>query len=461
MNAQHDDAATGSGAQDLVVVGAGAAGLMAAARGAAAGREVVLLERDLSMLSNTGICGGLVPAAGTRWQQAAGIRDDAAQMAADIRAKNRGRVDEAVLDAVCRSSADVMTFLADTVGLEIHLHTTILHPGLSRHRLHATPGETGAEIAWGLLAWLRHRSQVHFEDGFRVVAAIVEDDRVVGVRADDGREVRGSKVVLACGGFGANTALLNRYCPQATQAYYMGSTSNDGTAIEIGNSLGAKLAHMSGYQGHSHANPDHDTHLGGSLPSLGAILVNLHGQRFAREDQGYSEFAASILAQPGNRAVEVFDAKAHAQARSLGPFREALEAGAVVEAATPQALAEAFKLPADAFVRSLSAYNAAVRSGTPDVYGRRHFRRVLAPPLYGSMVAGALAHTQGGLRIDAQARVLDDALRPIAGLWAAGGAAAGLSGDDAAGYLSGNGLAHALATGMIAAESALELSASN
>lgn len=434
---------------------------MAAARAAVDGHAVVLLERDLSMLSNTRICGGLVPAAGTRWQAAAGVRDDAGQMAADIRSKNRGRVDEPVLEAICRRSADVMTFLADTVGLDIHLHTTILHPGLSRHRLHATPGETGAEIAAGLLAWLRRHSQVTIEDGFRVVSAIVEGERIAGIRADDGRKVRGASIVLACGGFGASRPLLDIHCPSAAHAFYMGSASNDGTAVEIGQQLGATFAYMSGYQGHSHANPDHDTHLGGSLPSLGAILVNLRGARFAREDQGYSEFASAILAQPDNRAVEIFDAQAHAEARSLGPFREALEAGAVVQAATTAELAQAFNLPLTPLVEAIDTYNMAVREGRPDPHGREQFRRVLEPPFYGSLVAGALAHTQGGLHIDANARVLDSDSRPIEGLWAAGGAAAGISGEDPAGYLSGNGLAHALATGLIAAETALGLEASS
>ena len=98
-------------------------------------------------------------------------------------------------------------------------------------------------------------------------------------------------------------------------------------------------------------------------------------------------------------------------------------------------LAQAFKAPPAALRKSLENAN-------------------LKPPYYGALITGALAHTQGGLKVDVHARVLDTRGRPIPNLYAGGGSAAGISGDGADGYLSGNGLLSALGLGLIAGEHA-------
>jgi fumarate reductase flavoprotein subunit len=124
----------------------------------------------------------------------------------------------------------------------------------------------------------------------------------------------------------------------------------------------------------------------------------------------------------------------------------------VVRAGTLRELAELFELPADVLEEEVADYNRAVREGH-DRFGRREFGEPLTAPFYGSLVTGALAHTQGGLRIDPTCRVLREDNTPIEGLYAVGGTAVGMSGNGPEGYLSGNGLAHAFGTGLIAGES--------
>lgn len=374
-------------------------------------------------------------------------------MMADILRKNGGDCDRDVLGAVCTRAADVVHFLADHVGLDLHLDTNVLHFGHSKYRMHATPSELGSDVVAGLRAAVASDPLVTFVDEVEVTGLLRDADRVVGVEVERPQRERVSAraVLLSCDGFGANEDMVKRYCPEIAGAVYIGSENNVGDGIRFGTEMGAELAHMSSYQGHSHVNPQHGTRVGGVLPALGSIMVNLEGRRFEREDQGYSEFARVVLAQPDRVAVEIFDQRIFDLARAAGSFREAHEAGATRRAETVGQLAVEFGLPTEVVEGEVADYNRAAVEGD-DRLGRREFGEPLTPPFYGSLVTGALAHTQGGLRIDPRCRPLRRDGSAIAGLYAAGGTAAGISGGGPAGYMSGNGLIHALATGFIAGE---------
>lgn len=441
---------------DVIVAGGGGAGMFAALYAADLGLRVLLLEKDSTAPSNTAIASGMIPAAGSRFQTAAGLADTPDTLFEDVQRANGGRADAAVLAALCRRSADVVHYLADAVGVPLHLQRQVLHPGHRHYRMHATPGESGAELIDAMRAALARRPALRYRDGVALQCLVVKNGAVVGVEAKvAGEALRfdAPGVILACGGFGGNAAMLGRHCPEIAGGRHVGAASNDGTAINAGVEIGASLAHMSAYQGHSHANPDHGTHLSGALPSLGAILINFHGHRFAAEDQGSSPLAKHILAQPGERALQLFDHRIHDIAMRFGPFRQADAAGAIVRAADTAALADRFAIPAAAIEAELEAYNEACATES-DRFGRTQFGAALRPPFYGSIVTGALAHTQGGLRIDASARVLGAGGAAIPGLFAAGGSAASISGDGAEGYLSGNGLLQTFGTALLAAEAA-------
>lgn len=432
----------------VIVVGAGGAGCLAALRLACAGVPVALYDRDLAGPSLTAICGGLVPGVDTPQQRAAGVVDSAALFEGDVMAKNKGRAQPELVRAVATVSASALGFFEAVTGVPLHLYTDVLHPGLSVPRLHATPGESGRELQDALRRAAFAHPGIDGRDGV-FIDRLATDTRgsVTGAGQAGGRAV-----ILATGGFGASKALLRRWIPAMADAEYVGSRLSGGELIEAAAALGAQLAHMSGFQGHAHVNPGGRTHLGGSLPRLGAIMVNLSGRRFGAEDGGYSEFALEVLRQPQGRAVEIFDEPMLRQVESLGVFREAMEAGAVVRADGAGELARAFGIDAAALAAELERYNGFVAAGADADWGRRILPRQLGSPLYGSLVTGALAHTQGGLRIDACGRVLGEDGDPIRGLYAVGGAAACFSGDGAEGYLSGNGLAHAFGTAWLAAE---------
>ena len=379
--------------------------MMGALAAAHRGASVLLLERELEGPSNLRVSGGLFPGAGTRFQSEAGVQDDAATFARDVRAKGGDTTNEAIVDAVARRSADAVHFLADACGLPLHLLTKISAPGHSVQRLHATPAESGRE----LLALLRK--------------AVGEQKRI-SVREERVANLDGFKapILLATGGFAGNKALLREFLPEVAEALHIGAGPNDGCAIDWGRARGAAVAGMDGYQGQGHTNPGGRTRLGMGLPRLGAILLNKRGERFVDESIGPSELAAVVLAQPEGVALEVFDKRIHETAMSQGPYREAWQAGEV-------------KIVDD--LREL---------GLPSVQTK------FAKPIYAAWVTGALAHTQGGLAVDSRARVVRADGTPIEGLYAAGGAAAGLAGRGGEGYLPGNGLAQSFALGLIAGE---------
>ncbi|MCY1526051.1 Fumarate reductase flavoprotein subunit [compost metagenome] len=184
----------------------------------------------------------------------------------------------------------------------------------------------------------------------------------------------------------------------------------------------------------------------------GGVQINREGRRFHDETRGYSEAAVHVLAQPGGVAWNVFDSRTLALARGFPDFVQAEAGQALKTCADLPALAALIGCGADTLGRTL----ADVRPGGLGVDGRR-FERALQAPYHAVKVTGALFHTQGGLDIDAQCRVLDRAGLALPNLLAAGGAARGVSGNDVSGYLSGNGLLSAVAGGHIAAATAAAL----
>ncbi len=436
---------------DAVIVGAGAAGMLAALRAEDAGARVALLDSHQAEMSNLWASSGLFSAAGTRFQRDSGVDDDAARWAADIERKTQGAVDKAILAGVTGRSADVAHFLVDRVGLRLRLKPELVMPGHTAARLHSTPAGSGQELSELLLAAVRQRPAITLMTETEAEGLLVEEGRVTGVRTRSGTAIGGRYVLLASGGFASNAALIARHAPEIAGAINIGRGANDGWAVQQGMALGAETLLMDSYQGQGHTTPDGTGRLGPGLTSFGAIVVNMAGKRFADEAMGPSEFGAHVLAQPGGIGIELFDWRIHEAALDLSTYRAVFGSGAVLTAHDTAGIAAAFGLPEQTLHDTIERYHASV-AGTPDPFGRSVALHGLVPPFMATRVTGALAHTQGGLRVDGQARVLRGDGTVIAGLLAAGGAAASISGHGAAGYLPGNGLGHAFALGLIAAE---------
>lgn len=443
---------------DVLVAGAGAAGMIAALAAAARGARVTLVERDTATRSDLAISGGLFAAAGTRWQRAAGVEDSPARFRSDVARKTHDSVDSAVLAAVSDASPRVATFLADDVGLPIHLQEGTILPGHSVARLHATPAESGAELSELLRKAVRGNRHIAVLDG-TAITALAHGGVEVSVGGTRHR-IAARSVVLATGGFGANAALVARHCPDAAGAVHVGGVLSEGTALRLTEGLGVVHACMDAYQGQPFVSPHvvdgERPRLGAALPMLGAILVNRGGRRFVDETIGPSELTAHILAQAGGRAVVVWDQAAQSAALAGGPFRRAVALDLIAMCEDAAAVAARFALQADALASTISQSARCAHGEIKDDLGRRDWARPLSPPYFAAEVTGGLAHTQGGLLVDGSARVLRRDGSAIPWLFAAGGAACGISGRGAAGYVPGNGLAQSFALGLLAGEAAAD-----
>lgn len=448
----------------VVVVGAGACGLVAALAAHDAGQPVMILERDAAPSGSTSLSAGLIPAAGTMLQAGAGIEDSAEIFAADIVTKTHGHTPEDMALVAARASGPMIDWLIRDHGVELELVTGFLYPGHSRMRMHGPKSRTGADLEQALLAAVSNAG-IDLLTGASVEDLFVDDaGRVRGVRfrrPDGALEVLGCKaLVLACCGFAGDADMVRRHIPEIADAECCGHMSNTGDAVKWGQAMGAAVADMGAYQGHGSVAHPHSLPLTWAVITQGGVLVNAEGHRFSNEMRGYSEHGAEVAAQPGHIAWDIYDTRAEEAALGFHDYREVRKLGAVKAADTLEGLAEATGLPLQALRAEFEAIATAATTGEADRFGRWFApKEVLRPPYLAVKVNGALFHTQGGLVIDHEARVLRADGTSLPNLMAGGGAARGVSGDANYGYLSGNGLLSATTFGRLAGISAARIAA--
>jgi len=447
----------------ILIVGAGACGCSAALAANERGADVLILERDARPRGNTSLSGGQIPAAGTKLQKAAGLLDDTAEiLARDLIDKAHGECDVELARHIAAESARTVDWLVDGYRMPLSCILDFVYPGHSKPHMHASPSRFGAELHAVFLASVE-RERIPIATSALVSDLFAgEDGRIFGVRVkrpDGGIEDIGClALILACNGYGGNKAMLAKYIPEIAAAHYHGHAGNDGDAVRWGEALGASIKDMGAFQGHGAVTTPHNIHLSWPTITEGGFQVNRHGLRFSNENQGYSEQALHVLRQPGQVAWTIWDERCQEIAMTLHSHVEALRAGAIKCHASVAELAQAIGCEVAPLTATVSDVAGCVLGKKKDAFGRDFSDKPpLGPPYYMAKVTGALFHTQGGLEVDARARVLKRDGPPFPNLFAGGGAARGLSGPSDWGYLSGSGLLMATNLGRLAGESAAEL----
>lgn len=430
----------------VLVIGAGAAGMVAALSAHERGKDVLVVEADPVPSGSTALSAGLIPAAGTRVQKAAGIEDTPALFAEDIMRKAKGQNDPALVSALAEGAAEVIDWLSDRYELPFSLVEDFSYPGHSRRRMHGLPSRAGRELVDRLRATLEDEG-VPLVTERRVTQLHARDGQVCGVTAelpDGARETIGcDQLILACNGFGGNRAMVRELMPEIGDAVYFGHPGNQGDAIRWGRELGAAADHLGAYQGHGNVAHPHGILITWATMTEGGVQVNVEGRRFWNEVQGYSEAARAVLAQPEGIAWAIFDARIAGIARQFADFQDAEAQGAVLSAKTIADIAAKTRLPVDALTATLVSLGQG-----DDPFGRAFdLAKPLTPPYCAVRVTGTLFHTQGGLDVTPEARVKRACGGVFDTLFAVGGAATGVSGTGDSGYLSGNGLLAAVVLG--------------
>lgn len=443
----------------LIIIGAGACGLVAALAAKEQGIDLVVLERDSTPRGSTFMSSGFVPAANTRFQKAANVDDSPALMFNDIQHKNNHEADTNIVQVLAEESGRVIEWLADKHNIPFELVQGFLYPGHSKMRMHSTPRRTGQELMSTLLNAAADAdidiltnakvTSLYVDSASRIKAvAYVQPDGEIETIACD-------SLLLACNGYGGNKELVNKYLPQMNKALYFGHEGNQGDAVIWGEQIGASLKDLTSFQGHGSLADPPQTLISWATMMQGGVQINMDGERFSNENLGYSEAAAKVLAQPSGYVYNVFDERIHNELLSFEDYQNAITTNSVKTFVSIEAMAEGLNLDIKALQQTFADIAQLTDTLEPDAFGRLFSTdTALKPPYYVIKVTGALFHTQGGLEINTDGRVLNNDGKPLPNLFAAGGAARGVSGSNDTGYLSGNGLLHAVVLGAIAGEQA-------
>ena len=453
---------------EILIAGGGGCGLVAALHARAHGLQVTVLEKEGAFGGTTAMSGGSIVAADTDAQREAGIDDSPEALAEDIIEYTNGHVNSALVRALAEESSELVSWLETDVGVELCINQGPYqrkgHRTYRRHWLVDDEGEierNGEAVVDALLAAARDRG-VELLTNHPITALITEDGEVVGVEAGKRQteRIRAQKVILATGGFAANVAMREQYCPESTSLLYWGDEGSTGDGIRYGQSQDGATENMTAYLGFPTIARPERVFVPWEVSREGAVIVDQHGRRFA--DCGscaYSEFTGYIADRSDAESHLIFDQVAYdamaTQPSTKDRFENCLDNGAFSSAETVAGIASTVEVDAEGLAETLSFLADSEQEMLPDGFGRE-FRREFEPPFYATALEPAVFQTQGGLSINEFGQVLTDDGIPVPNLFAGGGAATGVSGRTASGYLSGNGLLAALNLGRITGRTAAE-----
>ncbi len=452
---------------DVIVVGAGAAGLEAALEAAQAGASAIVFEKQLRLWeSSTAISVGRVSFAGTEVQKRSGVEDSNELMAHDVLETGRHLNDAALVQAYIEHQLDTFQQLC-ALGVTWSPTVTAV-AGMSVPRGHLTDP---LDLVRKLKAAVEARG-VAVLFGTPVTGLVSDaDGGVAGVtlreRSGLVSRVRARRgVVLASGGFARDAKRLGEIEPRFAAVLATSGVGHTGDALRMAEALEADTRDI------EHVQPSFELHASGAtsddillLYYQGGIIVNQRAQRFVNESLSYKDIARICLDQPGMMGFQVFDQSVYeravaAQAAAGQGSPMTLDAARIrmlLRGETLDELAHKAALPAPSLRQTVERYNQGVDAGIDADFGRKTLagkyglpQRVERPPFYAFATIGHLLATYAGIAVDAHMRVLRRG-QPIAGLYAAGEAVGGFHG---ASYHSGTGIGKALVFGRIAGKSA-------
>ena len=438
-------------AYDVVVIGSGGAGLSAAVSAKEAGADVVVFEKMGIPGGNTIRATGGINAAGTPYQEAAGIKDSPDLFYADTMKGGYEKNDPALVRTLAEKSASSVAWLTD-MGADLKDVGRLAGASVNRAHRPVGGGKVGPEIVTTLNKQVEQVMGIPLYTDTRVTGILTKDGRVTGVeltlQGGKKRNIKAEAVVLASGGFGANNEMASALVPAIKGFATTNQPGATGDGIVLAEKIGAALVDMAEIQTHPTYAPDKEM-ITEAVRGNGAILVNKKGLRFIDELKTRDVVSKAILEQEGGVSYLLFDDSVR---KSLRAIEDYVKMKIVVEAPTPEALASAIGADGAALAGTIAKYNQAVSSKNDGEFGRADLPRSLsAAPYYAIEVLPAVHHTMGGVKIDTEGRVISTAGNPIPGFYAAGEVTGGVHGGN---RLGGNALADIVTYGRIAGANA-------
>ena len=441
---------------DVVVIGGGAAGLSAANAAAEGGASVILLEKMPFLGGSTVLSGGAISFAGTDMQKERGIVDSTELFYQEMMREGRNKNIPELVQAYMDNQLDTFYWLKEQ-GVEFV--DVGQGGGMSVPRAHYV--NTVQFI--NALAAAAESKGVDILKNTKAVKLLTEPGtkEVIGVLAEkDGQEVTylaRKGVVLASGGFGRDSGLLEKFVPVMAGAMGMVGAGSTGDGLRMAWELGADIVDMPYIKATFGMHPEGKTINDLALTYYsGAIIVNQNGERFVDESINYKAVGDAALAQPGAIAYQIYDAKIRAEATKdpLTPLFDLEDKGMVYKADTLEELAALIDVPAENLKATVERYNSYAEQGFDPECGRASLNagsgklvKITEGPFYAFPSTGVIFGTYGGILIDSSARVIDVYGKVIPSLYAAGEVTGGVHG---AGYMTGTAVGKAVIFGRIA-----------
>lgn len=448
---------------DVVIVGAGGAGLSAAISSAMAGAKVVVLEKMSAIGGNTLISMGGINIPENDAQISKGIKDSKELYREDILKGGDYENSLEMLDIFVEEALPAYRWLKDTV--KVMFKDELIHfGGHSVPRAAVFEGKYGIELISKLKAKALLLG-VEIRTGIECKELIVEEDRVVGVLANvGGNQVKffGNKgVILATGGFSGNIELRKKYDPSLDERYKTTNVSGiTGDGHVMCEKVGAKFIQMDYIQTFPISNPETGelSHIGGSRFD-GAILVNKNGERFVEELERRDVVSENILRQETGIGYLVWGQEVEGVtnyiAKNQEEFKRLVNSNLLVVCESLEEGAKKMGLNAETLLKTVERYNEFVKNGKDLDFNRRGaLLPIETAPFYIQGVAPAVHHTMGGVKVNTNNQVLNEKGEVIKGLYAAGEIVGGLHGTN---RLGGNAITEIVVFGKRAGENICKL----
>lgn len=463
----HDEPQKWTGVYDVVIVGAGGAGLAGAVEAIKLGLSAIIVEKMPFSGGSSALCGGSFTVPQTPFQQAAGITDSPEKFIEDMLKVGKGKNDPELLKSYVVGAQKQLKFITEERGIKPY--EVAVFAGMSVPRAHNfKPSEVlidmtkyvttnGVKIMYNTTAQrLIWNAKAKVVEG---VECLTKDNKTIFLKAKKG-------ILLASGGFARNKKLLEKYNPLMVAADPEGGMGNTGDGLLMAQELGADtrdMMYIKGTHGYRPSEPKFTTTFHGYYG--GGILVDKNGHRFANEEQSYKLLADESLKLPNGISYLVFDEpirQSRMKSRAVEKaYLSQLNNGKSVpwcfEASSLEEVAKKAGIDPKGLVNTVKKYNKDIEtSGKDSVFGRTQLSAgygkavpLKTGPFYIYPVKPRLIATYCGLSINGKGEVLNVFGEPIPHLYAAGEVTGGVHG---AAYMSGTAWGKAMAFGRIAVE---------
>ncbi|HDS1234794.1 TPA: flavocytochrome c, partial [Pluralibacter gergoviae] len=437
---------------DVVVVGSGGAGLAAAIQAHDEGASVLIVEKMPTIGGNTIKASAGMNAAETRFQRVKGIQDSKELFYAETLKGGGNKNNPELLQRFVENAPEAIEWLARR-GIMLNDITTTGGMSIDRTHRPRDGSAVGGYLISGLVRNVNKRGidvmldtevdEILFDGGeVRGVRLLTDEKEVITVQA--------KSVVVATGGFSANSQMVVKYRPDLEGFVTTNHKGATGGGIALLERIGANTVDMGEIQIHPTVEQNTSYLISESIRGGGAILVNQQGERFYNEMSTRDKVSAAIIALPEHYAYIVFDEHVRAKNRAADEY---IAKGLVTSASSPRELAATLGLEEDAFLATLERYNGFVAKQHDDDFGRTTALRapINEGPFHAIRIAPGVHHTMGGVTVNTRTEVLNARQQVIPGAFAAGEVVGGIHGGN---RIGGNAVADIIIFGTLAGHQA-------